>query len=405
MKKQNYLNKSKKQKFDKVVAITLSAISMAGVVAGGAYYAVDAIKDRDAKIAVQGETITQLTDENNQLKVDKETITQALEKTKAELATKQSDIIDLGEQKQILLATVTELDKQINATTDTTTIENLEERKSAILNQVSTINAQVENLQNQVATLNTRVSELETQLANDTFNVQYFNTSYRLKSGYDNVVTYSYDFEDNNPEIGMNAIEVSNLQKFVDGLKSITCTSVYTLQNDNYGFNNKYSASPVEYNSENVENFSNKINFIFYDINGEIINLSDIHSASIGTYLNVEIVKENETVTQINLIFTTNYDPFVNSAVEFNGRYYFNNEFGCGAQLNFDTMMCYGFDATETEFPFTINQETQTITVTMNYGDEIGDRPVEFSYQYDETADTITMTAQGYGTTILTKVA
>ena len=120
---------------------TIAGVVVAGVImAGGVAMAVQEsrnwILDEIAKTSNIHKTVVE---ENDKLRVE---------------------ITDLKTQKTELLTSLTELDNQINATEDKTTIETLTEKKTAILAQVETLNARIAELESQQSEYKINVKDI-----------------------------------------------------------------------------------------------------------------------------------------------------------------------------------------------------------------------------------------------------
>lgn len=151
------------------IGLTLASIMLAGGVALSIPESKNWILDNIAKHSTVYKT--QL-DENKALKselkkkiADFENKQQELETIKISLAEKESKIIVLTEEKEMLLNSLTEIDNRINNTTDQTTIDNLNTKKTFILNQIESLETTIITLTAEKEALSTRVAELETQVA------------------------------------------------------------------------------------------------------------------------------------------------------------------------------------------------------------------------------------------------
>lgn len=116
--------------------------------AGGAIFAVKAVKERDTTIETQSETITQLTDENSKLKLTNENILQMYETSQTNLLAKETECAMVTEHKELLLSCVSTIDNTVNAVETETTMETLEATKTNVLAKYSELNATIENLEN-----------------------------------------------------------------------------------------------------------------------------------------------------------------------------------------------------------------------------------------------------------------
>lgn len=96
---------------------------------------------------------------------EKAAIENELTSTKQSIATLNANIATLSSQKATLLDAITEIDNSINNTEDETEIENLEEKKQSILQQIEVLNDEINNLQAENATLTTNQQTLESQMS------------------------------------------------------------------------------------------------------------------------------------------------------------------------------------------------------------------------------------------------
>lgn len=96
---------------------------------------------------------------------EKAAIENELNSTKQSIATLNASIATLSSQKATLLDAITEIDNSINNTEDETEIENLEEKKESILQQIEVLNDEINNLQAENATLTTNQQTLENQIS------------------------------------------------------------------------------------------------------------------------------------------------------------------------------------------------------------------------------------------------
>ena len=85
----------------------------------------------------------------------------AIANYETQLDTCKNNIETLSTQKVLLCNSLTEIDNKINSTTDSVELENLETKKSAILNQIDTLNSEIATLTEQKTQLETDIATLQ----------------------------------------------------------------------------------------------------------------------------------------------------------------------------------------------------------------------------------------------------
>lgn len=313
------INQTKRKRLDKILASTLAGILCAGALAGGGYYAYKQIKDRDKTIDDQKTTIGQLEEENKVSKEKIEELTNDISAKVSELAEKDEQIADkdnlisennhkiqtLNSQKTTLLASVSEIDNKLTATTDTVDVDNLEARKTAILGQIDTLNTEIANLnaektqlEQDVATLTTEKQKLQNQIADlqSALNVLENTTGFVFKK---KVKCFSYSVDDggyivrvNNTPFNFKQIVSgdpvmvvgdslvfdvdealgSDLNKIVRDLKTLPSYEVYEESYYEYKFNGNFKC---QVDRPQLHNCDNQLSGVIVYYNNQVTDSVD----------------------------------------------------------------------------------------------------------------------------------
>ncbi|MGN1222191.1 MAG: hypothetical protein ACI4TT_03060, partial [Christensenellales bacterium] len=285
-------------KFGTIAGTVLGLAVLAGGVAIAVPESRNWILDEVAKTSNAYKTQVK---ENDELKIE-------LGETKTQLASKQAEVTTLTEQKVVLLNTVTNIDNEINSTTDKTTLDNLQERKTAILNQVDDLNGQIASKQAEIERLQARVEELESQqseyevVESEPFKVigfEYIN----------NDTTGSAGFADNEK---LNYVG-SSMKEIFSNITSITHFQIMkelTISNNGQILLSHYCVVDKEYSQAETCNIVTKI----YDATDRLVNITELDDESEYHIMPSFDYTLNDSEQITDFIFTLHLDETVTPA-------------------------------------------------------------------------------------------